>query len=121
MAKTVKLYYIGGFTAEKPRVTAKGNFYVVPPAGGYLEVPDYIARDLIRRNRTPQGISVFETNKKVVDAIMNRDQVAPTMAAPKYSKEELLQMLAEAEENLVEDVRSSSRKNKEKVVEGEAA
>lgn len=115
--KLVKVYYLGGFVTDNPRVTAKGHNYKVPNKGGYLEVKDFIARDLIRRNRTPLGQSVFTTDKRFVDAVLNREKVAPTMETPKLSREALLEMLAELDGENAEDTAPRRKTKAEKEAE----
>lgn len=120
--KVVQLYYLGGFSKEGTIiVTAKGKSFVVPPAGQHLTVAANIARDLIRRNRNPQGISVFTTNKDLVKAVMAGRSAAPAMEQPKLSREKLLELLAELDEEVTEDTAPKRNKRKNDETESEAA
>lgn len=108
--KLVNLYYLGGFVAENPRVSSRGTSYAVPPAGEYIQVPEYTARDLIRRNRTPQGVSVFTTDPRVAQMVKERRTSVPTLGAeePKFTREQLLEMLNELDD--VEDAPGKATK-----------
>lgn len=93
----VKLFYAGGFAKEKVYVTAKGILFVVPEPGEYLEVPNFIANDLIRRNRY-QGQSVFTKDGSLAKAIIARRSAmmnGKVDAPVKETREQLLARLAE--------------------------
>ena len=101
MAETrrVKLYYLGGFNGESRVVTAYGVAYTTPPAGEYLEVPIHVARRLIRRNRRPDGSSVFTTDANMAKLARNGTKVAPPIEpVVKPTREQLLKLLAELDE-----------------------
>ncbi len=111
--KMVDLYYIGGFTNPTAVVTSKGRAYHVPPAGESIRVPDSAARDIVRRNRDPQGNSVFTTDIRVVRAVQQlREQrengqfadmmneptakvVEKVVPAEQLSRDQLIALLAE--------------------------
>ena len=100
---TVKLFYLGGFTNPKSFVTSKGTAYAVPPIGKFIEVPNYVAKDIIRRNRNPQGFSVFTTSEVQARQAALSEQARMNPSEPrKMTKEELLAELAKLNEQLDE-------------------
>lgn len=98
-----KVYYVGGFSADKDIiVTAKGKSFHVPPVGEYLEVESYIADTLIQRNRNPKagGMSVFTKDRRFAQAVKNGEFKNPVLRSTieeekQWTREELLAKLAE--------------------------
>lgn len=114
----VRLYYLGGFVKDQPIVSAKGVAFKVPPVGEYLEVARLFAKDLIRRNKMPSGMSVFTEDRRFAEAVIaqrNRGgEPAETVQPKEYSREELLEMLAALDvETQEEVVNKTGRKTKE--------
>lgn len=121
-AVDVKLWYIGGFANKNVKLTAKGNFYVTPEEGEYLTVPQFIANDLIRRNRNQKGQSVFTKDAAFAKAIVARRNSPVVEEEPQMTREQLLAKLAELEANEEkEDAAPVIPVRKSKAAEKEAA
>jgi hypothetical protein len=117
----IRLYYTGGFVTEHPVLTAMGNSYLCPPIGGYLEVPRYIAKNLTRRNRMPNGVSVFTENKQFAEAVISarsRQAMPETVVERALTREELLEQLAMLDAEAKEE-NKPRRTAKAEVKEGE--
>lgn len=105
----VNVYYVGGLSNPKAIVSAKGMSFRVPAPGEYLNVPYYIANDLVRRNKMPNGASVFTTNGELVKRMMAESKASSSQEPQKFSREQLLAMLNDLDENIQEDLQEGAR------------
>lgn len=95
-----KIYYLGGFP-EGTILGSKQSSFHVPPVGGYLEVPEFNAKDLLQRNTR-----YFTRDARIAEMAARGEDIerffdVKAALAP-LSREDLLRMLAEmdAEESL---------------------
>lgn len=110
--KDINLYYLGGLP-EKSIVAAMGKAFRLPPPGEFLEVPQHISRALIRRNRDVMGHSAFTTDKEFAKRFIASRNAPPQVAQPpKLSREQLLEMLNDLDEDIQEDVKVAKRNAK---------
>lgn len=82
--KQVKLFYLGGLTpagVKSAPVTASNGSYMLPEPGGYITVPEYAAKDLIRKHkitdRNGQVFDAFTTDIRVVNQYYGKAQARP--------------------------------------------
>lgn len=104
----LKLYYLGGLdtlkdgseNVEKVRfVSSRGTAFALPEVGGYLEVTEFTARDLIKRHQvaTRSGTyAAFTTNRKLAEQVQAGK--GKPLGQAKLTRDELLQMLEEMDE-----------------------
>ena len=107
--RMVNLYYVGGLANHKALVTAKGVSYRIPEPGEFLNVPFFVARDLIRRNKMPNGASVFTTDGSLVKRLIAEAKTASDTKAPTFTREQLLEMLNDLDENIQTDMSEGSK------------
>lgn len=102
--KDVRLYYVGGLGdvpgEHRPRyIHSRGKTFVIPEIGGYLDVPQYYARDIIRRNRvaTQNGVSdAFTLNEKLAARAKAGIQAIQTQEQQNFTITQLEAMLRKA-------------------------
>lgn len=112
--KEVTLFYLGGLP-EGALVSAMGKSYRLPPPGEYLKVPNHAARALIRRNRDAKQHSAFTTDQAFAKAFMSmKNNIQIAAPQKQYSREQLLEMLNDLEDDIQEDIKVSKRAVKTK-------
>lgn len=100
--KMVKLFYLGGLTpegVETAPVTSSNGSYMLPKPGEYIQVPEYAAKDLIRKHKITdrQGntYDAFTTDIRIVNQYYGKQRPAVTVTNPSALSDDAL--LAELE------------------------
>lgn len=105
--KQVKLYYLGGISNPKRKTTlvsSYGRVFALPPVGKALVVDDFIAVDLINRNKvgdkeTKQVYECFTLDGRIAQRVANGEDIH----APVMSREQMMESLSDEElEALIE-------------------
>lgn len=87
----VQIYYLGGYPHRPgvpPYINLAGESYVLPAVGEALSVPRYVAEDMIKKYNVREDRPIF--SYKPIPSI-----AVPLPPQKQFTKEELLQMLAE--------------------------
>jgi hypothetical protein len=121
--RQVKLYYLGGITNPSRKITyisSYGRAFALPPIGGYLQVDEFMAHDIINRNKvgnkeTKEIYECFTLDARIAKRVANGENIhAPILTKAEVMKnisdEELEMLLAQRGKKIAQTRKRSAKK-----------